>query len=101
MTHSMTWADFYLICFAVGFCFSFFSFVLGSRARALALAALPRARWRSACYRQGTAGRAGHANRRRTGREATRMQQAGGVSPFNLRRRWRHSWRGLAEQVTC
>jgi hypothetical protein len=30
MTHSMTWADFYLICFAVGFCFSFFSFVLGS-----------------------------------------------------------------------
>ncbi len=30
MNHSMTWADFYLICFAVGFCFSFFSFVLGS-----------------------------------------------------------------------
>jgi hypothetical protein len=25
----MTWADFYLICFAVGFCLSFFSFVLG------------------------------------------------------------------------
>jgi membrane protein implicated in regulation of membrane protease activity len=30
MNHSMNWADFYLICFAVGFCFSFFSFVLGS-----------------------------------------------------------------------
>jgi hypothetical protein len=30
MSHSITWADFYLICFAVGFCFSFFSFVLGS-----------------------------------------------------------------------
>jgi hypothetical protein len=29
MTHSMTWADFYLICFAVGFLFSFFSFVFG------------------------------------------------------------------------
>jgi hypothetical protein len=29
MTHSFTWADFYLICFAVGFCFSFFSFVFG------------------------------------------------------------------------
>jgi len=29
MTHSVTWADFYLICFAVGFCLSFFSFVLG------------------------------------------------------------------------
>jgi hypothetical protein len=27
---SFTWADFYLICFAVGFCFSFFSFVFGS-----------------------------------------------------------------------
>lgn len=30
MTHSLTWADFYLICFAVGFCFSFLSFLLGS-----------------------------------------------------------------------
>ena len=29
MTHSITWADFYLICFAVGFCFSFFSFLFG------------------------------------------------------------------------
>ena len=29
MTHSVTWADFYLICFAVGLCLSFFSFVLG------------------------------------------------------------------------
>jgi hypothetical protein len=29
MTHTMTWADFYLICFAVGFCLSFFSFVFG------------------------------------------------------------------------
>jgi len=28
----MTWSDFYLICFAVGFCFSFFSFIFaGSR----------------------------------------------------------------------
>jgi hypothetical protein len=26
----MTWSDFYLICFAVGFCFSFFPFVFGS-----------------------------------------------------------------------
>jgi len=29
MNHTMSWADFYLICFAVGFCLSFFSFVLG------------------------------------------------------------------------
>src|SRR5262249_38736722 len=27
---AFTWADFYLICFAVGFCFGFFSFVFGS-----------------------------------------------------------------------
>ncbi len=33
MTYSMTWADFYLICFAVGFCLSFFSFVLGGGGR--------------------------------------------------------------------
>jgi hypothetical protein len=26
----ITWADFYLICFAVGFCFSFFSFIFGA-----------------------------------------------------------------------
>ncbi len=30
MTHIFTWADFYLVCFAVGFCFSFLSFVFGS-----------------------------------------------------------------------
>jgi hypothetical protein len=30
MNYSMSWADFYLVCFAVGFCFSFFSFLLGS-----------------------------------------------------------------------
>jgi hypothetical protein len=29
MTYSMNWANFYLACFAVGFCFSFFSFVFG------------------------------------------------------------------------
>jgi hypothetical protein len=29
MNYSMTWANFYLMCFAVGFCLSFFSFVFG------------------------------------------------------------------------
>ena len=29
MNHTMTWEDFYLVCFAVGFCLSFFSFVFG------------------------------------------------------------------------
>src|SRR5580658_4955315 len=28
-TTQMDWSDFYLICFAAGFCFSFFSFVFG------------------------------------------------------------------------
>jgi membrane protein implicated in regulation of membrane protease activity len=28
-SYSASWADFYLICFAVGFCFSFFSFLFG------------------------------------------------------------------------
>jgi hypothetical protein len=30
MTHVFTWSDFYLACFALGFCFSFLSFVFGS-----------------------------------------------------------------------
>jgi hypothetical protein len=29
MNYSPTWADFYLVCFAIGFCFSFLSFVFG------------------------------------------------------------------------
>ncbi len=29
MTAGFNWSDFFLICFAVGFCFSFFSFVFG------------------------------------------------------------------------
>jgi len=29
LTTGFDWSDFYLICFAVGFCFSFFSFVFG------------------------------------------------------------------------
>lgn len=30
ITTGFDWSDFYLICFAIGFCFSFFSFVFGS-----------------------------------------------------------------------
>ena len=29
MNYSVTWVDFYLVCFAVGFCFSFLSFLFG------------------------------------------------------------------------
>ncbi|MFZ0770839.1 MAG: hypothetical protein ACLP56_24535 [Candidatus Sulfotelmatobacter sp.] len=88
MNYSMTWADFYLICFAAGFCFSFFSFVFGgARTGRLHLphlhghvggAHLPPA--------GGPAGHApaapGHAHAG-TGAAADRAAQ-GGVSPFNF-----------------
>ena len=68
--NAMTWSDFYLICFAVGFCFSFFSFVFGgSRFGQAAPAAFPRSRartcrrrtvrWRT--FRRGHGGAAGSA----------------------------------------
>ena len=39
--HRMTWPDFYLVCFAVGFCLSFFSFLSSAeRAWAIAFASL-------------------------------------------------------------
>ncbi len=91
MTYSMTWADFYLICFALGFCFSFISFVFGSsRMGRLHLphfhghaggAYLPPA---------GTPGHgpvtAGHAPVASDGSAATGSGhgQRGGVSPFNF-----------------
>ncbi|MGA8273901.1 MAG: hypothetical protein WB919_20225 [Candidatus Sulfotelmatobacter sp.] len=80
---SMTWADFYLVCFAVGFCLSFFSFVFGgARTGRLHLphfhghvggAHLPSA---SVPPSHGPVA-AGHAP---TGSAA----QSGGVSPFNF-----------------
>ncbi len=92
MNHSMTWADFYLICFAVGFCFSFFSFLFGgSRAGRLHLphfhghvggAHLPSA---SAVAAHGPVV-AGHAPvSGATHASATaHAQQDSGVSPFNF-----------------
>jgi hypothetical protein len=77
MNHSMTWADFYLICFAVGFCLSFLSFVLGS-AR-LGRVHMP--------HLHGPAG--GHApiasgHAAAGPRAAVPAQQADGLSPFNF-----------------
>jgi hypothetical protein len=70
---SMTWADFYLICFAVGFCFSFFSFVLGgARAGRLHLPHL---------HAHGTHGTAPTSA---AGSNAASAQDHGNVSPFNL-----------------
>jgi hypothetical protein len=85
MNYSMTWADFYLICFAVGFCFSFFSFVFGG-ARSGRLH-LP--------HFHGQAGHvpmsppahgpigAGHVSGGGGNANAT-AAQSGGVSPFNF-----------------
>jgi hypothetical protein len=85
MNHTMTWADFYLICFAVGFCLSFFSFILGgARTGRLHLphfhghvggGHLPTAvpHGPVAGHAAPAAGAASHA-----------AQQNGGVSPFNF-----------------
>jgi hypothetical protein len=92
MTHAITWADFYLICFAVGFCFSFFSFLFGgSRTGRLHLphfhghagaAHLPSA---SISAGHGPVA-APHAPVAGDGRAAagSHSHQDGGVSPFNF-----------------
>jgi hypothetical protein len=90
MTYSMTWADFYLICFAVGFCFSFFSFLFGgARTGRLHLphfhghvggAHLPSGGV-SAAHGPVTAGHAPGAGNATAG---THTQQDAGVSPFNF-----------------
>jgi hypothetical protein len=86
MNHSMTWADFYLICFAVGFCFSFFSFVFGG-AR-MGRLHLPHFHGHVASAHMPTAPAvhapvAGHAP---SGVKATsgQAEQPSGVSPFNF-----------------
>jgi hypothetical protein len=84
MNHAMTWADFYLICFAVGFCLSFFSFVFGgARSGRVHLphfhggAQLP----------SGPVGHApvggGHVSPGSSA-GAVRGSQSGGISPFNF-----------------
>jgi hypothetical protein len=84
----MTWADFYLICFAVGFCLSFFSFVLGgARTGRLHLphfhghvggAHIP-----STTAAAPHAPVSGHAPAA-TGATGQAADQNGGVSPFNF-----------------
>ena len=89
MNHSMTWADFYLVCFAVGFCLSFFSFLFGgSRMGRLHLphfhghvsgGHLPSA---GSVPHAATGG--GHAPAASGARAATASQHEAGVSPFNF-----------------
>ena len=85
MNYSVTWADFYLVCFAVGFCFSFLSFLFGgARAGRLHLphfhghaggAHLPSASV-PAAHGPVTAGHGPVAG--------AQTHQEGGVSPFNF-----------------
>jgi hypothetical protein len=94
MNHSVTWADFYLICFAVGFCFSFFSFVFGgARTGRLHLphfhghvggapppsASVPGAHASAASGSAPTA-----AGTHAAANTADAHTQSGGVSPFNF-----------------
>jgi hypothetical protein len=75
----MTWSDFYLICFAVGFFFSFFSFVFGGSRTKLHLphfhghagGHLPTAHGPAAGHGAAQGAHSGHAHK------------GAGVSPFN------------------
>jgi len=86
MNYSATWADFYLICFAVGFCFSFFSFLFGG-ARGGRLH-LPHFHGHVDGAHLPSAGApAAHGPVSADARGATdsaHAQQPGGVSPFNF-----------------
>jgi len=81
----MDWSDFYLVCFAVGFCFSFLSFVLGSlRMGHLHLPHVhghPGGMHAGAGHTVGQSTGATHSGT--TGGKAS-IRGGGGVSPFNL-----------------
>ncbi|MFY9680646.1 MAG: hypothetical protein WA416_04390 [Candidatus Sulfotelmatobacter sp.] len=91
MNYSITWANFYLVCFAVGFCLSFFSFVFGgSRTGRLHLphfhghvggAHLPAA---GAGHGPVTTGHAPVATDASVAASNAHAQRGGGVSPFNF-----------------
>jgi len=89
MNYSMTWADFYLICFAVGFCLSFFSFVLGgARTGRLHLphfhGQVGGAHIPSATVPVAHAPVSGHTLAGSSARTSQTVQQGSGVSPFNF-----------------
>lgn len=79
MNHTMTWADFYLICFAVGFCLSFFSFVFGG-ARTGHLH-LPHFHWHGSGHLPSPTF-SGHAPA--AGGSDAGHSRSGGASPFNF-----------------
>lgn len=87
----MTWSDFYLICFAVGFCFSFFSFIFGgARTGRLHLphfhghagSHMPAATG-SGTHAAAGHGAAGHGQATAHSQGANQQTHGSGVSPFN------------------
>src|SRR5882724_5963692 len=89
MTHTFTWADFYLICFAVGFCFSFLSFLLGGARTAHLHLPHFHAQGGGVHMHVGHVGHspagAGHAGTTAGGHGTTpHAHSSSGVSPFNV-----------------
>jgi len=87
MTYSITWADFYLVCFAIGFCLSFFSFVFGG-ARTGHLH-LPHFHGHAGAVHGPSPSAAAHVPATHVVAHAapqgeTQAAQAAGVSPFNF-----------------
>ncbi|HUO16911.1 MAG TPA: hypothetical protein VMX38_18145 [Verrucomicrobiae bacterium] len=87
---NFNWSDFYLICFAIGFCFSFFSFVFGG-ARTGKLH-LPHFHGHGVAHAPvapgapgagGTHTGAGHASTATTEQGAGKVARSSNVSPFN------------------
>jgi membrane protein implicated in regulation of membrane protease activity len=74
----MTWADFYLVCFAVGFAFSFLSFVLGGLNWQVHGLHLPHGFGHATGGHAGPPGGAAHAHSGHGGAEGP------AISPFNL-----------------
>lgn len=83
MTNSVTWADFYLICFAVGFCFSFFSFVFGGARMGKLHLSHSHVHVATPVSSHGIPAAHGVAARG-IGARAASAQRTGGVSPFNF-----------------
>ena len=102
----MTWSDFYLICFAVGFCFSFFSFVFGgSRFGKLHLPHF-HGHGRALAGGARTGGRPFAAGQRLAHGSEWRTMPGmihHGATCFAIQSAvdWRRSWRGLAARDIC
>ena len=107
----MTWADFYLICFAGGFFFSLLSFLAGGMRWHLHLPHFSHVHVATPpCWRAGHGAPAGHAPATATGGDCDTHGHAVQISPFNfitadrvpgLVRRGRVSADALLRRLVC